>query len=185
MRPTSRMKSETSEKICALRALLGDSQQAFSNRLGLAINTIARYETSREPTGEVLLKFADVAEQHGHWQLCDYFRTRYVDEVFKNLGSRLITIPKTKNDPARGYLILRLNSEHALHGAQNFLVLLSGLDSSDPEIRKHTINTFSALRKAAQKYAPPIVSEIQSAFASVMKGQPQPTTKKGRENRNK
>lgn len=45
------------------RSTLGDTQQQFANRTGLAMTTIARYETGWHPKPEVLAKLADIAKE--------------------------------------------------------------------------------------------------------------------------
>jgi len=48
-----------------LRLALGDTQQQFATRTGLAISTVVRYELSRPPKGEVLEQLKALAEQNG------------------------------------------------------------------------------------------------------------------------
>jgi transcriptional regulator with XRE-family HTH domain len=48
-----------------LRARLGDSQQAFANRLGVSIRAVANYEKDREATGKALLELKNLADGHG------------------------------------------------------------------------------------------------------------------------
>lgn len=44
-----------------LRKIRGLSQQALAVKLGMAISTIARWETSDPPSGEVCLRFDEMA----------------------------------------------------------------------------------------------------------------------------
>jgi transcriptional regulator with XRE-family HTH domain len=115
---------------------LGDSQQAFSNRLGLALNTIARYETSRVPTGEVLLMLALVAEQHGHLQWRDFFRTRYVADAFEKLTFQLLVVPKSGKEAEHGYLMVRLEGAEEIRAAQRFMDSIGRRRSTAPRSRK-------------------------------------------------
>jgi transcriptional regulator with XRE-family HTH domain len=48
-----------------LRLALGDTQQQFAQRTGLAISTVVRYELSRPPHGKALAQFAVLAERNG------------------------------------------------------------------------------------------------------------------------
>ncbi len=57
-----------------LRVAIGDTQQQFANRLGLAISTIVRYELSRSPHGKVLIQFEKLALEHGQVDLAKVFR---------------------------------------------------------------------------------------------------------------
>jgi transcriptional regulator with XRE-family HTH domain len=163
-------KTEVSKGVYELRTLLGDSQQAFSNRLGLALNTIARYETSREPTGEVLL-LSDLAEQHGHFQLRDFFRTRYIDEVFRKLNFQLLMVPRTKSEPARGYLMLRLEGDAELEYAQSVLSIHAASRSTDSETRQKARAGFAQSGEVARGCnANSLVDDIQHAFRTGISG---------------
>jgi transcriptional regulator with XRE-family HTH domain len=63
-----------SEALIELRALLNETQQQFANRLGTAVTTIARYETSRPPKGRVLAQLEQIAQAEGHSVCGDAFR---------------------------------------------------------------------------------------------------------------
>ena len=56
-----------------LRHALGDSQQMFTVRMGLAVRTIVRYEAT-EPTGKVLARFEQLARESSQTILADIFR---------------------------------------------------------------------------------------------------------------
>ena len=49
------------EAVKALRLTLGDTQQQFAQRLGLAISTVVRYESTRAPRGDALAKLYKLA----------------------------------------------------------------------------------------------------------------------------
>jgi transcriptional regulator with XRE-family HTH domain len=135
-RPASRGKSKLSKAVCELRARLGSSQQSFSNRLGVALNTIARYETSREPSGEALLKLGNVAALNLHWDLSSLFYSHYLDEVLKDLHLPVVQIPATGSEPSRGYLLLGLRGDHELRYAHIFNMLLAASRVKDADVSK-------------------------------------------------
>lgn len=167
----STTKSQVSKAVGELRALLGDSQQAFSNRLGLAINTIARYETSREPSGEVLLTLSELAEKHGHFQWRDFFRTRYIDEVFGKLNFQLLMVPRTANEPARGYLMLRLEGDAELEYAQSVLSIHAASRSTDNGTRQKARAGFAQSGEVARECnASPFVDQLRHAGRVAMSG---------------
>jgi transcriptional regulator with XRE-family HTH domain len=56
---------KTTGAVLALRKKLGDTQQQFAHRLGLAIATVVRYESTRAPKGKALAALAEVATQNG------------------------------------------------------------------------------------------------------------------------
>lgn len=54
-------RSALAKAIRTFRAALGDTQQEFAVRVGLAVTTIARYETNSPPSADVLAKLAELA----------------------------------------------------------------------------------------------------------------------------
>ncbi len=60
---------KTAEAIKQLRTHLCESQQQFSNRLGVAVRTVARYEAAKPPSGHVLLRLAQIANESGREDL--------------------------------------------------------------------------------------------------------------------
>lgn len=63
-----------------LREALGQTQQQFAQTLGTAVTTIARYETGRNPTGQILIRLKDLAREHKQENLDDVFYTALVQE---------------------------------------------------------------------------------------------------------
>ena len=61
------------QAVRALRAELGDSQQAFATRLNVSIRAIVNYEKGRLPAPEVLASFAHLASEHDLFLLCRVF----------------------------------------------------------------------------------------------------------------
>ena len=57
-----------------LRVALGDTQQSFAHRLGLAISTVVRYEHSRPPNAAALAQFAELATANGLPECAKVFR---------------------------------------------------------------------------------------------------------------
>jgi hypothetical protein len=143
-----------------------------------AVTTVARYETSHPPQGDLLLRLSEIALQHKLFHLRDVFRKLYFADVKRKLGFDLMTIAKTETEPARGCLMLHLDGEHALAGAQSFLLINSQLASNDPKIRRNAVAALSSLQDAARKYTNPAVGEIQDAFLSAQTArQLRPSTK--------
>jgi transcriptional regulator with XRE-family HTH domain len=64
-----------------LRKALGDTQQAFADRLGLAIATVIRYERNRAPRGKALARLENIAAANGFEEYAAVFR-RALDEEF-------------------------------------------------------------------------------------------------------
>jgi len=56
---------EITQAVRNLRVALGDTQQSFAHRLGMAISTVVRYESTRPPRGKMLVQFERLARKHG------------------------------------------------------------------------------------------------------------------------
>jgi hypothetical protein len=100
------------------------------------LNTIARYETSREPSGEALLKLGKIATLNHHWDLSDFFYTRYLDDVLKDFNRHVVHVPATDSEPSRGYLQLGLRGDHELRYAHIFNMLLGLSRVEDVDVNK-------------------------------------------------
>jgi transcriptional regulator with XRE-family HTH domain len=75
----------------ALRVALGDTQQSFAHRLGLAISTVVRYELTRPPRGIELGRFYHLAIEHHLTHIADVF-ARAMELELNMRGER---IPRT------------------------------------------------------------------------------------------
>ncbi len=64
-----------------LRRKLGDSQQAFANRLGISIRAVANYEKDRQPHGKSLASLARVAAAAGETALANQFRKALAEDI--------------------------------------------------------------------------------------------------------
>jgi transcriptional regulator with XRE-family HTH domain len=179
MREHQKQRDAASEALIALRTAMGKTQAQFAvTVLETAVTTIARYETSHPPQGELLLRLADIARQQRMYELQDVFRELYVKQVLRDLGFDLLTVPRTESEPEHGYLFKRLEGQHALSAAQSFILILAQLDSSDSETKANAVSAISSLREAARRFAPEI-GDLQDALLSAMTGkQPQTSAKK-------
>ena len=64
------------------RRALGDTQQSFAARLGLAISTVVRYESTRAPGGAALAQLAKAAGENG----LDNYGQEFMGALAKELG---------------------------------------------------------------------------------------------------
>ena len=82
MRPRTKTTkpSRLSVAVSKLRQQLGQTQQQFAQTLKTSITTIARYETSRNPSGQILLELEKLAREHGFAEVHDVFYSAVVDE---------------------------------------------------------------------------------------------------------
>jgi transcriptional regulator with XRE-family HTH domain len=122
-RPTDRKRDPLSLAVIELRTSLADTQQQFAARLRSALSTVARYETSRPPAGDVLLQLAQIAEKNRLSKLQNLFRWRYVDEAMQKAGFELLFDPKTLN----GRVWVKFQGLEQLELANKFLSDLAAL----------------------------------------------------------
>jgi transcriptional regulator with XRE-family HTH domain len=81
----TRDEKQLAEAVKQLRNHLGESQQRFSDRVGVVVRTIARYELEKAPIGEILIKFAEIANEAGRPDLRLTFQNAYTKEITANL----------------------------------------------------------------------------------------------------
>ena len=79
-RPRKIDSGTVSSVVAELRKAHGMTQQAFSNHLGVALNTVARWETVRVPDRQHLSKLAEMATLIGRDDISDILRLAALDE---------------------------------------------------------------------------------------------------------
>jgi transcriptional regulator with XRE-family HTH domain len=72
---------EMTETVKALRIALGDTQQEFAQRLGLAISTVVRYESTRAPKGSALAKLIHLADENKLEHIVEMFKYALISEA--------------------------------------------------------------------------------------------------------
>jgi len=99
-RKSSEMGKKERKPVCEavrrLRAALGDTQQQFSRRLGLAIATVVRYEHTRPPKGAALLHLERIARAQGLDKLAATFRRAFHEDMRSPLTDDFCTAPRLK-----------------------------------------------------------------------------------------
>jgi transcriptional regulator with XRE-family HTH domain len=91
---------DVSLALIELREHLGETQPQFANRIGVAVTTIARYETQRPPRGQMLARLEQVARSEGHTKCANTFRFA----LEKELGSGAFDLTrKQRRNPWRLY----------------------------------------------------------------------------------
>ena len=108
MKRSEKLGQAAKRALISLRERMGTTQQAFAAEfLKSAVTTVARYETSNPPRGEVLLKLSDIARANGIADIADEFRFLYLDEIIGNLGFEMI-VSNPAESRKRGYLVVKL-----------------------------------------------------------------------------
>jgi len=75
-RPTSRKKSPIAKAIAELRARLGETQASMAVKLGVSLQSIARWETEAAPHHMHLTRLWLLAREHGYKDLMKVFYGR-------------------------------------------------------------------------------------------------------------
>jgi transcriptional regulator with XRE-family HTH domain len=65
------------EAVRSLRATLNETQQQFSDRLGVVVRTVTRYEVEKPPSGDILLTLSKIAGEAGRSDLAEAFDNAY------------------------------------------------------------------------------------------------------------
>lgn len=156
-----------SQALKALRKALGMTQTTFAVTVAhLAVTTVARYETSHPPKGDVLLRLAAIAEreaenvQHSAAARCtladcrDLFRATFNEEIFPKIGTGLI------QGGNGGYLLLRLEGEEEISFARDFLETIRASHSNDPSKAQLAREALEELRSAGATVAELLAREV-------------------------
>jgi transcriptional regulator with XRE-family HTH domain len=69
------------DAVKALRGALGDTQQQFAQRLGMAISTVVRYESTRPPKGKALSQLFGLALSNGLHDVAEMFRRALLSDL--------------------------------------------------------------------------------------------------------
>jgi transcriptional regulator with XRE-family HTH domain len=72
---------DVQEAVRELRRALGDTQQAFAQRLGLSIRAVANYEKDRQPDAKSLMLLARAARETDREDLVEQFAQRFRKEM--------------------------------------------------------------------------------------------------------
>ena len=108
----------TRRALVGLRKALGKTQQAFAVEfLKVAVATVARYETSNPPRGDVLLRLSEIAAEHGEFSLKDEFLYLYLDDVLQKVKGNMFVVPETADNEPHGFLLLRLDNQKQVDDA--------------------------------------------------------------------
>jgi transcriptional regulator with XRE-family HTH domain len=134
-----------------LRTALGETQQAFASRLRTAIATIARYETSRPPSGTALASLAVVAQEAGRGDLV----LEFMRELGRELNLRSIKgghfVADAAGENPRGYLLLNVEGIAARAYANAFYETFQKFIVGTPEERKRAEALLSDFHRDATR----------------------------------
>ena len=91
----TREEKQVADAIRALRTEIGESQQRFSDRIGVVVRTVARYEVQKPPTGDMLAKLAALADEVGRPDLRVVFTNAFWRELNEEIERKLqIEVPR-------------------------------------------------------------------------------------------
>jgi len=110
-----------SEAVKELRHQLGESQQAFSNRLGLSMAAIVKYEAGRAPTGKALAQLAHVAAEAGRHDLAYLFAAALIKELgLERLQVGIFSAPASPKEDSPGLMFVTFRGPEAQNYARSF-----------------------------------------------------------------
>jgi transcriptional regulator with XRE-family HTH domain len=75
------------ETVKKLRLAVGDTQQQFAHRMGLAISTVVRYESTRPPKGRALAGFVELATASNLPDLAKVLNDALLEEIGVSLAT--------------------------------------------------------------------------------------------------
>jgi transcriptional regulator with XRE-family HTH domain len=93
----TREEQHVADAIKALRAEFGESQQRFSDRIGVVVRTVARYEVQQPPGGEMLAKLAALTDEVGR----DDLRAVFTNAFWRELNEELERATDRGSTPPR------------------------------------------------------------------------------------
>jgi transcriptional regulator with XRE-family HTH domain len=115
-------RNEASAALIALRKAMDKTQQTFAVEvLDCAIGSVARWETSEPPRGDLLLRLASIAEREGLQNLRSDFLLLYARDTKQKIGLDLVLRPPTETDPARGMVMMEFEGVPELRIVERFL----------------------------------------------------------------
>jgi transcriptional regulator with XRE-family HTH domain len=147
------------EAVRALRQELGDTQQSFAVRLGLAVSTIVKYEANRTPRVSEISRFLDLALSKKRHDLVEVFAGAMSNE----LNVKTEHVPRTLEERLLVDLLLLVMRNRTAAVAAKRSPEFSQVDSAFRNIRKHLIHSFELL--AAQRRKGEMVLDIPDAAA--------------------
>jgi transcriptional regulator with XRE-family HTH domain len=188
MKPYEKPRHAASQALIELRTAMGLNQAEFAIKvLGSAVTTMSRYETTHPPSGEVLLRLAEIARaerdrpENVHLKmafgfLASRFQALFADELFNSVpGEKLITELASKDREEHGYLFMKIEGGEGMRAASAFLSLIPALKSKDDKTRDEAVRIADRLVAAVDKMnGNPAAKELRDAF------HPRPARKKSR-----
>lgn len=163
-------RAAASDGMVALRKALNMTQAEFAVLvLKTAVTTIARYETTHPPEGDLICRLEQIAEEHNLFELRDRFRELYAEEVLSKLAFTILMRPKSDEEREHAYLFTRVNGRDAILLAQYFLTVAEALNSEVQGERESALDALGAMQKAADFInANPVHAKLTRALADVM-----------------
>lgn len=144
--------------------------------LKTAVTTIARYETSHPPEGDLLRRLWEAAEQHKLYELRDRFKELFAENALTTLGFDLMSIPKTDAEVEHAILMKRVYGALAIQLAQSFLIVADALNSELESTKATALDALAAMQKAASILGGPAITNLQRAIAAGLPQAPTTTT---------
>jgi transcriptional regulator with XRE-family HTH domain len=160
------------DAVRSLREALGDTQQQFAHRLGMAISTVVRYELTRPPSGEALAHLQRVAQDANQDGLAKTFYDAAIKEAGLGDGVNFLAVTRHNDGSHTGRLMLyHLSDREKVGYAQSFFKMMAALYSPYPKERKRAAGVLKELnKKSAWAETAPGAQEILAEKAGAPGG---------------
>jgi transcriptional regulator with XRE-family HTH domain len=133
--------------------------------LDTAVTTIARYETSHRPPGEVLLRLRSIARDRGYQDLAARMEHIWLEDVKRALGPEIMTYVMEGDSVL---LVAALSGKRAPLTAETIIGILQQLKSDDENIRSNAELAIDNLVKAERKFDSPGSKDLNDAYRSLL-----------------
>lgn len=110
--PNDRKTPTVPQAVRQLRIKLGDTQQQFAQRLGLAISTVVRYESTRPPRAEVLSRLYKMALENELRDVAAMFNQAILGEVAQGLATGQYPLTDDERTACIALVSILRNSRH-------------------------------------------------------------------------
>jgi transcriptional regulator with XRE-family HTH domain len=143
-RKSTSRRTPVQKALIELRRLLGETQQSMSDRLGVSLQSVARWETTEPPVNITLATLHQIAVENNYVELAQAFRDAL--ETLKEKQRR--KVDDIMDEINRWHHI----REHLTALADEAQILTTRKHPAGPRIEEH-LNALHELLGAAQKWS--------------------------------
>jgi transcriptional regulator with XRE-family HTH domain len=158
-------RAASSKAVRELRELLGFSQTELAGVLDVSLGTVARWETSKPPRGEHLLRLKKIADSHAvslgeeeKWSaladLAAQFAKLYMQEVIESSPEKYMVI-RRKGEPTHCLLAMKIEGEEATDAVISLVYLIKASAGKNPSKRAKALQLLASFEDQADEITMP------------------------------